>query len=173
MTEAGKYVRENVWANSALMYAMKIFLETNIYKVLKEKENPESQKYSVAKHAADHLNELLAENPMVHCSEWYAAEFPISAHTMRMWMKTVFDYHWRTNKKGMANQTHEREDAVQQRMKYVFDNKQRQLQNMVWHHAHLESLKTQMPHIYDLARVSKRVDLETNLLNCFIIFMCI
>jgi hypothetical protein len=36
---------------------------------------------------------------------------------------------------------------------------------MVWHNAHLESLKKEMPHIYDLAQVSKRVDIETNLLT--------
>jgi hypothetical protein len=137
MTRAGKWMRENVWSNPTLMFAMKIFIEQNVYKVLKDASDPQSEKFFIAKHATDHLNGILGEQPELRCNKLYAAEFPISVKIMQKWLNSVFDHHWRRNKKGIANQTHEREDAVQQRVKYVFDNKKRQLQNMVCLASHM------------------------------------
>jgi hypothetical protein len=144
---------------------MKVFIEQNMYKVIQDKQDAESAKYFVAQHAVDHLNELLRKNPDLRCNKLYAAEYPISLRTMSTWMGTVFGHYWKRNKKGIANQVHERTDAVQQRIKYIYDNKWRQYQNLVWHHERLDRLQCMMPHMYDLALISKRVDLETNLIE--------
>jgi hypothetical protein len=58
-TAAGKYVRQHVFQNAPLMFAMKQWLQHNEYKVLTSSEDPQDRKYFVAQHATDHLNYLL------------------------------------------------------------------------------------------------------------------
>jgi hypothetical protein len=159
-TSAGKWVRETVWSNPHLLFAMKTFIEANTYKVMKDVKDPESQKYFIAKHAADHLNTLLMANPDLRCNRLYAAEFPVSEKTMQRWMGTVFDHYWRRNQKGTANQIHERTDAVSQRDVYIYDGKWRQLQNLTWHQLSMRDLRREMPHLYDLAQLSKNMIAE-------------
>jgi hypothetical protein len=55
-------------------------------------------------------------------------------------MSTVFGHEWKKNEKGTANQVHERLGAVTQRDGYTFDNKNREYQSLVWHHAPLHFL---------------------------------
>jgi hypothetical protein len=80
-------------------------------------------------------------------------------------MGKIFDMHWRRNKKGTANQMHERDDAVQQRDKRVYDNKDREHQQPVWHHAPLDEFRNSGSPMYKLALMSQRADAETDLLQ--------
>ena len=94
-----------------------------------------------------------------------AAEFPIKVGVMRTWMGKIFDVHWRRNKKGTANQIHERDDAVQQRNVYIHDNRDRECQQLVWHHAPLEELARSGSPAHKLALLSQRIEAETDLLQ--------
>jgi hypothetical protein len=90
----------------------------------------------------------------------YAAEVQIKVGFMRTWVSTVFDHHWTANRKGTANQIHERADAVQQRDGFICNRKRRQYQNLVWHHTKMADLA---PHLFQLAAWSRRIDAETDL----------
>ena len=164
-TTVGKWTRENIWSNPPLTYAMKTFIWRKMYSVIKESDDPHDHKYFVAEHACQHLNKILSADPTLRCNKTYAAEFPIKVGVMRTWMAKVFDHHWGQNKKGTANQVHERVDAVQQREEFIFTRKRRQYQNLVWHHEELEDVnfRERHPHLYVLARLSRRVDAETDL----------
>jgi hypothetical protein len=164
-TSTGKWVRETVWSNPHLLFAMKTFIEANTCKVMKDVKDPESQKCFIAKHAADHLNKLLMANPDLRCSRLCAAEFPTSEKTMQRWMGTVFDHCWRRNQKGTANQTHEPTGAVSQRDVYIYDGKWRQLQDLAWHQLSMRDLRREMPHLYDLAQLSKNIIAEQALVK--------
>ena len=113
----------------------------------------------------DHLNKLLGADAELRCSRLHAAEFPVKVGVMRKWMGKIFDMHWRRNKKGTANQIHERDDAVQQRHKYIYDNKDREHQQLVWHHVPLAELARSSSPLYKLALMSQRVDAETDLID--------
>jgi hypothetical protein len=160
-SKQGKWVRENVFNNTALKYAMKEWLRIKQYTVIQSTTDPEERKYLVAKHACDHLNNLLEQHPRFKLDAAYAAAYPVKVALMRVYLKTHLGMEWKANKKGTANATHDRDDAVTQRNGYTFANRERELQNLVWHHAALDDLKVQHPHLYDLARIAIAVDAET------------
>jgi hypothetical protein len=52
---------------------------------------------------------------------------------------------------------------VGQRNGHIFDDRDRELQNLVWHHESLDSLKTtRVPHLHDLAVISQGVGDDTS-----------
>jgi hypothetical protein len=159
-TAKGKWVRQNIFSNLALMYAMKEYLHREVYKVQQNEEDPEDRRYFVAKHAANHLTKLIRADPSLHCAAKYAAEVPIKASVLRVWLRSVFNFIWQKNQKGFANQKH---DAVEQRRKFIFDNKRREYNNLVWHHVSLEEIKLMSSHLHELALLSRRVNAETDL----------
>jgi hypothetical protein len=157
----GKWARKNVFSNTALKYAMKEWIRKNQYTVITDEMNPEERKYFIAKHACDHLNKLLEQHPRFKCSEAYAASTPVNVKTMRVYMKKHLGLEWKPNKKGTANATHDRHDAVGQRNEYVFNNRDRELQNLVWHKIEMTELRCMHPHLHDVAIISKGVAAET------------
>ena len=164
-TKRGKWVRETIFYDPALMHAMKTWIYRKMHSIVKDKDDPEAAKYFVAEHACKHLNSLLAADPTLISEKSYAAEVPVKLKTMQVWMRTVFGHQWRRNAKGTANQMHERDDALQQRIKHMFDNRDRELQGMMWHHIKLDDLKEASPHTHELALKSRRLAAETDMME--------
>jgi hypothetical protein len=94
-TGNGKYVRDNVFRNTALMYAMKEWLKMNEYTVIASADDPEDQKYFIAQHAADYLNKLLEAHPRFQVHTHRAAALPIKVGVMRTWLKTYLGREWK------------------------------------------------------------------------------
>jgi hypothetical protein len=157
-SKKGKWVRENVFQNVALKHAMKEWLRVNQHTVIQSAKDPEERKHLVAQHAADYLNGLLDEHPRFKVAAAHAASTPMKVGVMRVYLKKHLEMEWKPNEKGTANATHDRDDAVGQRNGYIFDNRDRELQNLVWHHESLHSLKMRMPHLHDLAVTSQGAD---------------
>jgi hypothetical protein len=155
-TTKGKWVRKHIFGNAALMFAMKTWLKANEYKIITSKDDPEDRKYFIAQHAADHLNGLLEAHPRFKNDKTYAASTPIKKGIMATWLKVFFNKEWKPNKKGTANARHDQADAVAQREVYIFANKWREYNNLVWHHVPLTSLKKSAPHLHDLALLAKQ-----------------
>ena len=154
-TKRGKWVRENIFGNAALMFAMKTWLTQNEYKIIVSKDDPEDRKCFIAKHAADHLNGLLDAHPEFKSDKTYAASTPIKEGVMRTWLKVLFNKELKPNKKGTANAVHDREDAVAQREVYIHANKAREYNNLVWHHEELTAMEKHRPHLHSMALLSK------------------
>ncbi len=53
-------------------------------------------------------------------------------------------------------------DAVQQRQKYIYANRTREYQNLVWHHRSLDDLAVESPHLHKLALLSRKLDADTD-----------
>jgi hypothetical protein len=94
-TGNGRYIRENIFHNAALMYAMKDWLKRNEYKVLQSKDDPEDRKYFVAQHAADYLNQLLDVHPRLRVDKKCTASLPIKVGVMRIWLRKYLGREWK------------------------------------------------------------------------------
>ena len=73
----------------------------------------------------------------------------------------MFNKEWKPNKKGTANATHDRVDAVGQRNTCTRNNRDREHQCLVWHHEELAALKLRMPHTHKCALIAQRLRHET------------
>jgi hypothetical protein len=63
------------------------------------------------------------ENEDFKVNAAHAANFPISIKTMQVWLNKYVKMTYRPNKKGIAHDTHERDDVVEQKDLFIVANK--------------------------------------------------
>ena len=133
----GRHVRTTIFSNPHVMTAAKQWLEKHMFR--KQQDGMWFQ----AEHFQQWLNKVLLSSDNVRSEMRDLRSYPIPIETVRGWLHNVFQFEYRENAKGIGHFGHEKPDVVKERMQFVFDCKESELQQFLWHQAPVSSLGDQ------------------------------